>query len=457
MIVSFSVSNFRSFSKEETFSMVASKRLAGKHEDHALSIPGSRERVLKTAVIYGANGAGKSNLFKAIRYLRTVALNLRENRIGTGREPFLFDEFDKLPSSFDIQFITNESLYRFGVVLDDRRISEEWLVRIDGKKEVPLYERITDSKGGVKVDAEGLKSTVEKIEALATVGGRQNHSFLATIRANLNKPELGDELLMILKWFETELVMIAPDESFGPLGPMLAEDPKFREFAGEFLNAASTGVDHLVATKKEITKDELLSGLPDRVRDSVKKDLIEGGEDKIAVYLNEETDLLIERDEENHYYRISIQAAHKNNDGEKIGLGLSQESDGTRRLLNLVPALHHLKSDNAVYIIDEIDRSMHPMLVKKFLEYFLKVCRGENRQLIVTTHESNLLTLELLRRDEIWFAEKDPTGSTRIYSMSDYKVRTDLEIRKHYLQGRFGAIPFLGDIDQFMMQQDSDC
>jgi AAA15 family ATPase/GTPase len=112
-----------------------------------------------------------------------------------------------------------------------------------------------------------------------------------------------------------------------------------------------------------------------------------------------------------------------------------------------------LRTSSAVYFIDEIDRSMHPELVWKFLEFFLKSCEAGQRQIIVTTHESNLLDLELLRRDEIWFAEKDSNGSTHLYSLADFKVRKDLEIRKHYLQGRFGAVPFLGSLDRLLSEK----
>src|SRR3984957_2608235 len=115
MIVSFSVSNFRSFSSEETFSLVASNRLSGRHDDHAVPIPDSSERVLQTAVLYGANGAGKSNLFKALRYLKTIALRTRKRDSGMGRQAFRFGGQEHEPTCFDLQFIAQNSLYRFGV------------------------------------------------------------------------------------------------------------------------------------------------------------------------------------------------------------------------------------------------------------------------------------------------------------------------------------------------------
>jgi hypothetical protein len=116
--------------------------------------------------------------------------------------------------------------------------------------------------------------------------------------------------------------------------------------------------------------------------------------------------------------------------------------------------LHQPEKQTAVYFIDEIDRSLHPILVWNFLDFFLKSREGSQHQIIVTTHESNLLDLDLLRRDEIWFVEKNQEGATRLYSLADFKVRKDLEIRKHYLQGRFGAVPFLGNLDRLLEPQD---
>jgi AAA15 family ATPase/GTPase len=448
MIVSFSVENFRSFAGEETFSLVASNRFAGHHEGHAVPIPGGEERVLRTAVLYGANGAGKSNLFKALNFVRNIALNTRGKNSGTGRESFRFgDEADK-PSSFDLCFLVKEKLYRFGFKIDDHRIVEEWLVLIDGKREKELYERVTGTDDKVTIEAKGLKKAGGKLAALATVGGPPNQTFLATVRAMLSTSEYGVDLANVLDWFEDSLTLIRPDSPFRPLGQLLAHDINFLQFASEFLKASSTGVDHLDISKKELTEDQLRSMLPEAIVADIISDMQEDG--VAVVGLGEGSELIVERAGENHYFHITIQAAHEHKTGRVISLKLSDESDGTQRLLQLIPALHQLKTSGGVFVIDEIDRSMHPMLTIKFLEFFLKCCEGEQRQIIVTTHESNLLDLDLLRRDEIWFVEKDKGGATKLYSLADFKVRKDLEIRKHYLQGRFGAVPFLGNIDRLM-------
>ncbi len=270
----------------------------------------------------------------------------------------------------------------------------------------------------------------------------------------MDASDLNDELRGILTWFEEGLILIAPDTTLGSLRHLLATDVDLQRFASEFLKSASTGVDHLEILKKEISEDELRRLLPESVVSKVLADIAHDGEGGTIVTLGDEGDeLLVERAGENHYYRIAIQAAHEHRKGRSVPLDLTEESDGTRRLLNLIPALHDLRMRGATYFVDEIDRSMHPILVWKFLEFFLNSCSSGPRQLIVTTHESNLLDLDLLRRDEIWFAEKDQTGATRLYSMMDFRVRKDLEIRKHYLQGRFGAVPFLGNLDRLLEAQ----
>ena len=450
MIVSFSVSNFRSFSKDETFSLVASKRFSGTHEIHTFPIPNTKEKVLATSVLYGANGAGKSNLFKAIRYLRTSALKPRKKNSGTGRESFRFTEEADTPSTFDLRFISENKLYRFGFKVDDQRVTEEWLIEEKGNKEKILYERVTDKSGAVTIEATGFRTSEKKLNALATVGGPQNQTFLATIFTTLDEGDLGVTLTNIHKWLK-KLTLVAPHESFAALASNLTEDPSFLEFAGNFLKYSSTGVDHLKVQKQEISEDDLKSFLPEEMASEIMSDILENGNTIIG--LSEDTELRVERTEESHYFRVTVQAAHEHQSGKVISLDLKEESDGTRRLLNLIPVLHHLKKDEAVFFVDEIDRSMHPELVWKFLEHFLKSCDGNERQLIVTTHESNLLDLDLLRRDEIWFAEKDAAGSTHLYSLADFNIRKDLEIRKHYLQGRFGAIPFLGNLDRLLTEK----
>src|SRR5580698_8061119 len=163
MIVSFSIENFRSFRSEQTLSLVASNRHSGSHDTHAVAIPNADERVLKTAVLYGANGAGKSNVFKALKYLRSIAVYPRAKNSGTGRDVFRFADTGIDPSVFDLQFIVDEQLYRFGCKLDNDRVAEEWLVKCVGGREKMLYERVTTESGEVRIESAVFKSISEKL------------------------------------------------------------------------------------------------------------------------------------------------------------------------------------------------------------------------------------------------------------------------------------------------------
>ncbi|HHC24293.1 MAG TPA: hypothetical protein ENK58_02595 [Desulfobacterales bacterium] len=449
MIVLFSITNFRSFNAEETFSMVADKRLSSNHLTHVISVPDVTSQVLKTSVLYGANGAGKSNLFKALRYLKEIVLNTRKKNSDTGREIFRFAENTSAqPTRFDLQFIAQGKLYRFTCAVTDKHIIEESLALVIGQQEKVLYERIRNEDDKVIIETED-KNVSDKFAALVTVGGPHNQTFLATIRANLDEDDYGEEISSVLAWFEDSLTLIAPNESFAPLGTMLAHDSAFREFAGTFLKASATGVEAIRAQKQEITEETLRNLLPEPIISRLFNDMMNDEKGIASVNFGME-EFLIERSDKNRYYRLTVQADHKNQTEQSVRLDFSEESDGTRRLLNLIPALHHSHNRNAVYFIDEIDHSMHPMLVWKFLDFFLKSRTDEQRQIIVTTHESNLLDSDLLRRDEIWFADKDPDGATHLYSLSDFKPREDSDIRRHYLQGRFSAIPFLGNLEQLL-------
>ena len=147
--------------------------------------------------------------------------------------------------------------------------------------------------------------------------------------------------------------------------------------------------------------------------------------------------------------RRNLAALHRIH-GSTYSIPFQDESDGTQRCLDLLPALYHLTTGCKVFVIDELDRSLHPLLCHAFLKFFVESCPGACQQMIVTTHQTHLLDQELLRRDEIWFVEKDDKQQTRLYSLADLRIRNDVRIEKGYLQGRFGGIPFIGDPKKLM-------
>jgi AAA15 family ATPase/GTPase len=451
MIVSLSVSNFRSFDGEQTFSLVASNRLSGKHEGHTVPIPGSDSRVLRAGVLYGANGAGKSNLFKALRLLKAIATGTRKKNAPIRREAFRFGNGQDKPTVLDIQFVAGGRLYRYGVKVSDRIVSEEWLSWFTQGAEKMLYERATALTGEVKVELGGTLRQHDKFNYLARAGCPPNQSFLATAWSILGTLAIPWGIRLARVWFGKALRLISPGRYDRGFALRLVRKPDLRDFAGRYLRSSSTGIENLTLAPAALSEDEfnrLVSPYP-----GWQHDMPEGAIEDHA--LPDGDVARVERNDGFHYSRLSMRADHRTESGELASLNLAEESDGTRRLLQLIPALHSLRRGDRVYVIDEVDRSLHPMLVRNFLEYFLNSCEGRSRQLVMTTHESSLLDQDLLRRDEIWFAEKDSTGATSLYSLLDFKVRNDLEIRKHYLQGRFGAVPFLGGADRLMPDRDS--
>lgn len=450
MLISLSITNSRSFAATQTFSLLASNRLTS-HEKHAIPIPGTDEKVLKTGVIYGANNAGKSNLFRALSYVKKMALQPREKHAGTGRQAFEFGLPKNQSSDFQIRFVTTESVYQFSFRADETKIVEESLLRADKGKERVLYKRTTDEQGKVKIDGP-IVGNSPKMKALATIGGPPNQTFLATIRATLEFNDYGEDAKSVFDWFESKLLLIRPEGNFRSLGHMSDENPEFLKFASEFLKVASTGIDALKINKKEISEEELRALIPAPWAERILSKRLAPGSTS-SFRFNDESEIRIEKTDKEHFYRITVGAEHEHKPGERISMDISEESDGTRRLLQLLPILHHLMAKGGVFCIDEIDRSMHPLLVWRFIDFFLKSCDKDHQQVIVTTHESTLLDLDLLRSDEIWFAQKGADGATNLYSLAELQVRKDLEIRKHYLSGKFGAVPFMGDKNRLVQEE----
>ncbi len=449
MLLSFSVENYRSFKEEQTLNLIASKKLGTDSPTQCVRLPDVEESALRVSSLYGANGAGKSNLVSALRFIEGLVLN------GTGpgkriaRTPFALDEgMSAQPSCFEIRYLSENEVFRYGFACDAERIHEEWLDAYEGKRERNVFTRTTGEQGTAKVELgpAGKDVSGTKLAALAEVGARSNQLFLTEVVNLDDSSAQGARLARAIKWFSTTLHIIPADATFLMLTEMMA-DEKFAEFAGRFLKEASTGISSLAIQTREIPISEF-SSLPSEIVKQMFPKIEEGESAFLAG--PDGYSFFIEGAKKDVVKVRRVSALHPKSGGGHVPLPLEEESDGSRRLLNLLPALYHLHTESGVYVIDELERSMHPMLARKFIEYFLNAVKTPSRQLLFTTHESTLLDLDLLRRDGIWFAEKDAEGGSHLYSLSDFKVRKDLRIDKGYLQGRFGAIPFLGGIDHLI-------
>jgi len=452
MLLSFSVENFRSFKDEQTLNLIASKRLGTPaNAPECVRLPDTDESALRVAAIYGANGAGKTNLVRALLHVERLVLRGTSPGKGISYKPFLLDqETQAKPSCFELQILEQGQVFRYGFSCDAERIHEEWLCSYDGKKERPVFSRTSAADGAVSVElgtTASSKDVPSRLRALAEVGARPNQLFLTEV-VNLDDADAQGPLCRrVIDWFVSTLAIIPADAPFMMLAETIATDEAFADFAGHFLNEASTGIDGLRVQTKEIPRAKV-STVPSEVWEKLFEDL---SEDDVAVLPGPDgAELFVDGSKKDLIKIRQIAALHGTKQGESALLPLHEESDGSQRLLNLLPALYKLKSDGGVFVIDELERSMHPILARKFIEFFLKGGRSSNSQAIFTTHESTLLDLEILRRDGIWFTEKNEFGATHLYSLSEFKVRNDLRIDKGYLQGRFGAIPFLGGIDHLI-------
>ena len=445
MLLSFSVENYRSFKGEETLNLLACKGVHGTQgSPDWCEVPGTDEHVLRVASLYGANGAGKSNLVRAVALVRQLLLYGPQREQPIPFRPFQFDEqTPTMPTSFDLRFLEGGEIFRYGACFDAWRVHEEWLDVCHGKSDRNVFSRTTDGHGAVEVSlgpAAEDKGDSGKLKSLAKVGARPNQLFLAAV-VDLDDPEAqGPRLQRAVNWFRSTLAVIKPDARFRGLASAIAMDPEFAKFASDFLREASTGIAGLKTQTRPVPRSELRA-------DELEQ--LQGGELDQA----DGAEVFLEGPGEDAIKARRIAASHALAGGRTKAIPFTEESDGSQRLLHLLPLLHRIKAQGAVFVIDELERSMHPMLARKFIEFFRKAAQKSGSQLIFTTHETTLLDLDLMRRDGIWFAEKDPEGATHLYSLADFKVRNDLRIEKGYLQGRFGAIPFLGGIDRLIEEQ----
>lgn len=450
MLIRFNVKNFLSFSEREDgtseeFSMIAGKvrnKIAHVHDDGDV-------KLLKFAAIYGANAAGKSNLVKAMAFMKWIVM--RGLPRGYMNKYCKVDpENKKRPSYFELEFMLNEKYYAYGfeVVLSQNKFISEWLYELTHDNEKTIFIRdISNGKFefGEELDEKDLR---EKLNVYAE-DIQSDDSVLLLSVLNKNKKTLykkykkASTFQDVYLWIDEKLDINLPDRPISDYSYMTEQGKVEVDEVHKIISAFGTGITgfQIVDTSAE----ELLSKLPEDLRKKVVSDI---EEKLIEMQKNERSEifvivmravrvffaLYINRD--GTVTGKTIKFSHGKN---RILFDLEEESDGTVRILDLLEIL--LSGEEKVYVIDELDRCLHPSLTYKFVESFLQLAEKRNVQLIVTTHESRLLDFDLLRRDEIWFVDKRATGESDIYSLEEYNTRFDQKIDKAYLEGRYGGVP----------------
>ena len=407
MLIEFSVTNFLSFKDKNTFSMVASSDKSLKEN----FVKSEKQNILKTTALYGANASGKTNLFQILSLISHMIKNSNffDPNTKLPIKPFKLDKKTiNKPSEFEIKFIIDNIRYLYGFKADKEKIHEEYLTYYPNGRPVKIFERKKVSEYSFN---ESDKKILNDIKNKNT-----DNKFFITTATNWNfektKPAydfLTEKLGVVLSYEQItnySYSMYAKDK-----------DKKLEKFALKFLEKADFNIKGYNVIERKLTEDQI-NKLPELIKSFVPADT--------------------------KFFKINTKHVVSGNEYE---LEIEEESLGTQVVFSFIPVIKDVLDNKKILIIDEFDKSLHPFLVKYIVEIFNdKKINKNGAQLIFNTHDTNLLDLELLRRDQIWFAEKnDKDGSSTIYPLDDFSVRKNENVEKGYLLGRYGAIPFLNN------------
>ena len=414
MLVEFRTQNFRSLREEQVLSLVASpdKSLLDTHAlDTGLK---AAPHVLKSAVVYGANASGKSNLIKALQYMRDVVLmsaTLQPGQAFARLQPFRLDAVSaSQPTAFEVTFILDGVRYQYGFAMNAQRIVSEQLLVYKAFKPQRWFERHFDAESGKDVYefGPGLKGAKTLWE-----GATRPNALFLSMAVQLNS----EALRPVYDWFAHRLVIL---NEHAPLSPQFSLEmlklEAQRKAIGEFLRAADISIADVEVATKQATVH------------SIRFDLATG-----------------KREEETGEQTVDeVRFHHLTEHGQAV-FDLADESSGTRNLLFLAGPVLDILSNGQTLVVDELDTSLHTQLVQALVRLFHRPeAHTGGAQLVFTTHDTSLLdAYGLFRRDQVWFVEKRPDQSSSLYPLLDFSPRKNEALERGYLQGRYGALPLL--------------
>ena len=449
MFIGFSVSNFLSFKNPQTMSMMASK--VARHKEHILN--GNGKKILKTGLIYGANAGGKSNFIKAIDFSRDIILDGLEE-VDLNRKYFRISKDGyRQPGVFEYRLITqSKKEYSYGIAISyaTKEIISEWLVHIEKSgSETCIFNRDIDENGMNFTFSEAKhKNEAEKIkwEIFLDVFGKnispsmKKKSILSDVAERSNeKNGILKEIRDVYEWFQS-IIILFPTSQYSGLN-QLVEKEEVRKFFSDILKYFDTGIESVESRQGEMDFDRIFEGIPKEHAEKLKIRISNDIENDPVMFKVNNQVYSLRKDEDGNIITTKMMQNHGNS--QEL-FEYSDESDGTQRLFDLIP-LFYEHQNNRVIFIDEIDRSLHTNLTRRFLELFYTLTEDADCQIIATTHDSNLLDLDLVRQDEIWFVKRSEDHSSKMYSLNRYKERYDKKIDKEYLLGRYDAIPIFDE------------
>ncbi|MHC5764124.1 MAG: AAA family ATPase [Nostoc sp.] len=398
--------------------MVAANIVAKEKEldDNNVFAVDNHLKLLKSAAIYGANASGKSNLAKALSFMKWFMINSSKETQSTekiGVEPFeLSTETEALPSFFEIVFLLNGTKYKYGFEANQKRVISEWLSYVPNTSLTRLFERVYDG------NSRKIKYLSKKFQAQDIYPKTRSNALFLSVAAQFNV-EIAEK---ILDWLTKKVNIVSG-----------LDDRDHLSYTISYL------------ANKNYNKSEIIQ--------LIKK--LDLGIKQIRI--KEAKNIPIEKIPYPFKGENSIKTGHERFDrrGNYISIKFfdldNQESEGTKKIISIAGLLVDTLKYGKVLIFDELDARLHPLISKAIVELFnSKNTNPNNAQLIFMTDDTNLLSNKLFRRDQIWFTEKNKYGATDLYSLVEYKIQNETSFESDYIKGRYGAIPFIGDLSQLI-------
>lgn len=425
MIIEFTVGNFLSFRQNKTLSLEATNITEYKESTFKLG----KFKLLKSAVLYGANSSGKSNLIKAMSTMKRIVMTSVEKTSASKFEiiPFLLNtSTENKPTFFELVFLIDKTRYRYGFEIDNSSIHGEWLFKLEGDNEIPLFIR---EENGIGVtddfkEGHGLESKT-----------RENALFLSVVD-QFN----GEIAAKIISWFnDLGTISGLSHDNYRGVTFSLLDKKKSKERLLDFFKDLDLGFEQLKFRKEKFQESFLPSDLPTELLDDIINDL----QGKTIARIN------------------TVHNKYDEN-GKKVGFRdfdlREQESSGTNKVFDISGPIFDTLIGGGVLVIDELDAKLHPLMTAAITNLFNSPeYNTNNAQLIFVTHDTNLLSYGRFRRDQIYFLEKDKFEASDLYSLieykeegSDKKIRKDRSFEKDYINGRYGAIPFIGNFEELL-------
>lgn len=439
MLLRYIVSNFKSIGHPVEFSMFPTEENIDERFLKTITTKAGEWKVLRRGGFFGPNAAGKSSFIESINFARDYVVDGQKSGKGTGVNQFRgnFEDLEGI-SSFQFMFYREGEVYEYGFSLDRRQVHEEWLMQLDKKDLVPLFTRVTDENGKTEIEIKSkLARSNSKGRELVNIlkesiqENQKNQLFLYKLYDNgIKKAET------VVQWFKN-LQVIFPETRVQALPIRMKADKEMRSYIAKMLEKMDTGVYEISVASDEIDFHEFAQklDLPKEIVDDIEE--IKSGIVNFAGKY-----FIFSENKKKRTTLVQLKFNHRLND-KNVQFNIDEESDGTQRLVDLLPMLFTVGKNPTIYFVDEIDRSLHTKLSMFLLNEFARSAEEGDNQIIFTAHDVNLINVDIFRQDEIWFIEKNKMGESTLKPFSNFQVRKGQDTLKGYLSGRFGAVPMI--------------